>query len=72
MDQMELLVEGNDLGYNDSIPNRSFGLRFLMIRRDPGLPGDAQFRGNVKAWVSDNRIVGNEVGVTIAPGQTIP
>jgi hypothetical protein len=67
-DQLDVLVRGNDLSDNAAKPAFSFGLRIFMIRRDLGLPGDTQSSGNVRATIQDNRIVGNEIGVTVDAG----
>ena len=65
-DQLDAVVRGNDLSNNAG--TQGFGLRIFILRRDPGLPGDTQSSGHVRALVQGNRIFGNRVGLTLDAG----
>ncbi len=67
-DQLDAVVRDNDLSDNTLTPKFSFGLRVFILRRDPGAPGDSQSAGNVRALLQDNRIVGNEMGLSVDAG----
>ena len=67
-DQLTADVRHNDLSENTFTPQFSFGIRIFVVRRDVGLPGDTQYTGNVTAKVSRNRMVGNEIGMTVDAG----
>jgi hypothetical protein len=67
-DQLYTVVRNNDLSGNTATPNFSFGLRLYILRRDLGAPGDLQSEGNIHAVVQNNRIVGNEMGLSIDAG----
>ena len=67
-DRLDAVVLDNDLSDNSLTPRFSFGLRLFILRRDPGAPGDSQSAGNVRAVVKDNRIAGNELGMSMDAG----
>jgi hypothetical protein len=69
-DQVDAIIQGNDLSENGtgSSSINAFGVRFLVLRRDLGIPGDTQSSGNIHAQVQGNRIVGNKIGVVIDAG----
>jgi hypothetical protein len=66
-DELEATVRDNDLSGNILAP-AGFGVRLFILRRDLGAPGDSQSTGNVRAFLQGNRIVGNDIGVTIDAG----
>jgi hypothetical protein len=65
-DQLDAVIRDNDMSNNAG--TQGFGLRIFILRRDPGLPGDTQSSGHVRALVQGNRIVGNRIGVTLDAG----
>jgi hypothetical protein len=65
---LDVDIEGNDLSGNIASPRFSFGIRIFVIRRDNGAIGDTQSDGNVVARIQGNRIVGNEMGMSIDAG----
>lgn len=67
-DQLDVRVQHNDLSENTTAAGFSFGLRIFTINRPLGAPGDTQATGNVRATIADNRIDGNEVGISIDAG----
>jgi hypothetical protein len=67
-DQLDVVVSNNDLSENNRVAGFSFGLRIFTINRPLGAAGDTQSTGNVRAIIQGNRIVDNEIGVTIDAG----
>jgi hypothetical protein len=66
-DQLDVVVTDNDWSDNHAEGMR-FGIRVFLIRRDSGRPGDDQDTGNVTALIENNRIVGNDLGMSIDAG----
>ena len=67
-DELDVLVRDNDLSENNRVGGFSFGLRIFTINRPLGAGGDSQSTGNVRATIQSNRIVDNQIGVTIDAG----
>jgi hypothetical protein len=65
-DMLRAVVRDNDLSNN--LGSQGFGLRLFVLRRDPGAPGDSQSSARIDALVTDNRIIGNRIGVMIDAG----
>jgi hypothetical protein len=65
-DHLDAVVRDNDLSNNTGA--QGFGLRIFILRRDRGLPGDTQSSAHIEAQVTDNRMVGNRVGLTLDAG----
>ena len=66
-DHLEVIIKDNDLS-NHTAVNFGFGVRIFTIRKDNGLPGDAQYQGHIRAVIKDNRMVGNEMNYVIDAG----
>jgi hypothetical protein len=66
-DQLDATVDNNDLRNNGG-GNAGFGLRIFIIRRDPGTTADPQSTGFVRAVVSNNQIVHNQIGMILDAG----
>jgi hypothetical protein len=67
-DRLHAAIVSNDISDNNVTPRFSFGIRVFAIRRDVGTVGDQQATGGVTALIRDNRIVGNELGMSIDAG----
>jgi hypothetical protein len=65
---LDVDIQGNDLSGNTASPRFSFGIRIFVVRRDNGAIGASQADGNVVARIQGNRIVGNEIGLSIDAG----
>ena len=63
-DQLSVLVSGNDIS-NNTGSSSDVGLRIFVIRKDPP---DTQSDGNVQAIILGNRLVGNQIGVSLDAG----
>src|SRR5262249_2907437 len=59
-DRLDVIVIGNDLSENTSI-----GLRIFILRKDPP---DTQSSGAVHALIRGNRLVGNQIGISLDAG----
>lgn len=67
VDHLDVTVKGNDASDNTGM-QPGFGIRIIVMRRDPDMPGAAQKQGNVKALIQDNRLSGNRAALTIDAG----
>ena len=67
-DELIADVRGNDLSDNTTTASFSFGLRFFVLRRDLGAPGDTQSSARIEAIVRGNRILGNLIGISVDAG----
>lgn len=65
-DELDATVEGNDLSDNQAPNGIAFGLRIFVIRRDPLT--NLQSTGHVRASVTGNRLVNNQIAVEIDAG----
>jgi len=65
-DELTANVRDNDLSNNAG--NQGFGLRAFILRRDLNAPGNSQSEARLSAFVSENRIVGNRIGVVLDAG----
>jgi hypothetical protein len=65
-DELDAVVEGNDLSDHQAPNGIAFGLRLMVIRRDPLT--NPQSTGHVRASVRGNRLVNNQIAVEIDAG----
>src|SRR5262249_25096574 len=61
--RLDVIVTGNDLSENTSMA--AVGLRIFILRKDPP---DTQSTGNVHALIRGNRLVGNQIGISLDAG----
>src|SRR5262249_42771798 len=62
-DRLDAIVTGNDLSENAAAG--AVGLRIFILRKDPP---DTQSTGNVHALIRGNRLVGNQIGISLDAG----
>lgn len=66
-DELDAVVRNNDLSHN-TLSVTGWGVRLFILRRDRGAPGDSQAAANVRAVLQDNRLVGNQIGLSLDAG----
>ncbi len=67
-DQLDATIVGNDLSDNLNPNGTGFGIRLFIIRRDLGAPQDTQSTGHIRAAITRNRLVNNQIGIILDGG----